>query len=197
MIEKYTDLAVYDRDFFIEKLKSNLDDSRFQHCLRVEEKSIMLAKLYGADVQRAGIAGLLHDYCKQMSNNKFIQTIKNYNLDQDLLNYGNGIWHGIVGAEIIREELSVNDELILNAIRKHTIADSYMNDLDKILFIADFIEDARDFPEVIEARKIANKSLDKAVAFEISHTLKYLISQNKKIYPKMLESYNAWVVEEK
>lgn len=196
MTDKYTDLAVYDRDFFVEKLKQNLDNSRFEHCLRVEKKSIELAKQYNADVQRAAIAGLLHDYCKQMPTEKFVETIKKFDLDRDLLNYGNGIWHGIVGAEIIREELNVNDELILNAIRRHTVADTYMNDLDKIVFIADFIEDARDFPEVDKAREYAKESLDKAVAFEISHTLKYLISQNKKIYPKMLENYNVWVVEE-
>ncbi|GKQ42514.1 HD domain-containing protein [Companilactobacillus sp. RD055328] len=186
----------YNRDFLIEKLQENLDDKRFNHCLRVEKKSLELARRFNVDESRATLAGLIHDYCKQMPDAKFIDAIYIYNLDQDLLNYGNGIWHGSVGAEIIREELQVNDEIVLNAIRKHTIADPYMNDIDKILFISDFIEDARDFPEVRAARQLAEESLDKTVAFEIEHTLKYLIDNKKKIYPKMLNSYNKWVIEE-
>ncbi|MGR3741606.1 bis(5'-nucleosyl)-tetraphosphatase (symmetrical) YqeK [Companilactobacillus sp. DQM5] len=195
-MENYDNLSSYNRDFFIERLRKNLDENRFNHCLRVEKKSKELAIRFNANITRAGISGLLHDYCKQMPKEKFIEAVKKFNLDEDLLNYGNGIWHGSIGADIIREELDVNDEIILNAIRKHTIADPYMTDIDKIVFIADFIEDARDFPEVDMARKIAEKSLDDAVSFELKHTLEYLINNNKKIYPKMLNSYNKWVVEE-
>ncbi|MDO1605601.1 bis(5'-nucleosyl)-tetraphosphatase (symmetrical) YqeK [Lactobacillus sp. YT155] len=195
-MDKYDSLASYDRDFFIEQLQKNLDEKRFNHCLRVEAKAVQLAELFVADVSRASIAGLLHDYCKQMPDAKFIETIKQKHLNPELVEYGNGIWHGIVGAEIIADELNIHDEIILNAIRKHTVADPYMTDIDKIVFIADFIEDARDFPEVDEARKLARTSLDNAMAFEIKHTLEYLITNKKKIYPKILDSYNQWVVED-
>lgn len=191
-----TEKLSYNRDFFIKALQENLEEKRFNHCLRVEQKSIELAKIFNADVNKAGIAGLLHDYCKQMPDEKFIQAINKYHLDSELLNYGNEIWHGSVGAEIIREELGMTDEIVLNAIRKHTIGNPYMNDIDKILFIADFIEDARDFPEVDVARNLAQQSLDDAVAFEIKHTLEYLINNKKKIYPKTIDSYNKWVTEE-
>lgn len=186
----------YDRDVLIEKLKENLKEKRFNHCLRVEKKSIELAKKYGADEKKAAFVGLIHDYCKEMPDEKFISIIKEKKMDTELLNYGNEIWHGIVGAEIIKAELGIEDEEILNAIRRHTIAAPYMTTLDKILFVADFIEDGRDFPGVDEARKIANESLDDVVSFELKHTLEFLINKEVKIYPKTLDSYNEWVVKE-
>ena len=193
---KYTGaLSEFDHSDLVAKSKAKLSDYRFQHCLRTEKRAIELAKKYDADIQRSSLAALLHDYCKEESDDVFLKYIEKYDLDPDLVNYGNGIWHGIVGAEIIQNELNVHDEIVLNAIRRHTVGNTVMTDVDKIVFVADYTEDGRDFPEVDEARKAANESLDKGMAFEIKHTLGYLIEENNKVYPKMLDSYNTWVVK--
>lgn len=70
-----------------------------------------------------------------------------------------------------------------------------MSLLDKIIYVADYIEPGRSFPDVKEAREIAMIDLDEAVAFETKHTLAHLIAQEIKIYPKTIETYNHWVAK--
>ncbi len=183
----------FDRDALLNSMKTQLSEFRYTHCLRVERVSRGLAAEYGADVQKAGLAGLLHDYAKERSDDEFKQVIKSKNLDPDLLNYNNAIWHGIVGAEIVKDELGIADEDVLNAIRRHTVGSTNMTQVDKCVFVADFIEPERDFPGIDEAREYAEKSLDSAVAFELKHSIAHLIDKNREIYPATFESYNYWI----
>lgn len=183
----------FDRDAVVAQMKKTMSDFRFSHCLRVEKQARELAEKFGGDVLRAGLAGLLHDFAKERSDEQFIETIKKHHLDPDLLNYGNAIWHGIVGAEIIKDELDIHDEDVLNAIRRHTVGATSMTDIDKCVFIADFIEPKRDFPGIEEARKYAAKSLNSGVAFELKHSIAHLIDKNRKIYPETFISYNYWI----
>lgn len=184
-----------DRDEILKRMKNSLSDFRFTHCLRVEEVSQQLAQKFGGDVLRAGLAGLLHDYAKERSDAEFISVIKEKQLDPDLLKYNNAIWHGVVGAEIVKDELGIYDEDVLNAIRRHTVGSTKMTQVDKCVFVADFIEPKRDFPGITEAREYAKKSLDSAVAYELKHSLAHLIDQNKEIYPETFISYNYWITK--
>ena len=110
-----------------------------------------------------------------------------------MLQYGNAIWHGVVGAYFIERDLGIHDETILNAVRRHTIGAPEMTVIDQILFVADFIEPGRDFPGVAQARETAFADLAAGVRFEILNTLTFLIEGQKKIYPKTIDTYNAWV----
>ncbi|MGX5377366.1 bis(5'-nucleosyl)-tetraphosphatase (symmetrical) YqeK [Ligilactobacillus sp. LYQ135] len=182
------------RKELIEKLKQSLNkQSRFEHCLRVEQTAIKLAQLNDANVEKVSIAGLLHDYAKERSTEEFRQVIQTKQLDSKLLNWGNFIWHGEVGAEIVKDELQITDNEILDAIRHHTVGAVEMTTLDKIIYVADYIEPGRDFPGVDFARNIAFQNLDDAVKFETKQTLEYLMSNNKKIYPAAILTYNSWV----
>ena len=96
----------------------------------------------------------------------------------------------------IEKELKITDPEILTAIKRHTTADVEMTTLDKIVFVADFIEPGRDFPGVEEARKVAFANLDDGVGFELAHTLDFLITNRKKIYPKTFAAYNKWAVKD-
>ncbi|MCH4007989.1 bis(5'-nucleosyl)-tetraphosphatase (symmetrical) YqeK [Companilactobacillus sp.] len=183
----------FDREAVVNRMKTQLSDFRFGHCLRVEKEARGLAAENDLDVERAGLAGLLHDYAKERSDDEFIDVIKRKNLNKELLNYGNAIWHGIVGAEIIKDELNVYDEDVLNAIRRHTVGSTTMTGTDKCTFIADFIEPARDFTGIDEAREYADKSLDAGVAFELKHSVQHLINKNRQIYPATFASYNYWI----
>ena len=104
--------------------------------------------------------------------------------DPELLNYNNAIWHGLVGASFVERELGIADVEILHAIRVHTTGAAKMSLLDKIIYVADYIEPGRDFPGVQDARAIAWADLDEAVAFETKHTLAHLLAQEQQIYPK-------------
>ncbi len=183
-------------DEIIAKEKSNMDEKRFKHCIGVSQTSRKLAKLNNYDPDKAALAGFIHDYAKQVAPERFIKVIKEQNFDPDLLNYNRAIWHGIVGAYFIEKELKITDPEILTAIRRHTTADIEMTTLDKIVFVADFIEPGRDFSGVEEARKIAYANLDDGVGFELAHTLDFLITNRKKIYPKTFAAYNKWSVKD-
>ena len=183
-------------DEIIAKEKSNMDEKRFKHCIGVSQTSRKLAKLNNYDPDKAALAGFIHDYAKQVAPERFIKVIKEQNFDPDLLNYNRAIWHGIVGAYFIEKELKITDPEILTAIRRHTTADVEMTTLDKIVFVADFIEPGRDFSGVAEARKIAYANLDDGVGFELAHTLDFLITNRKKIYPKTFAAYNKWSVKD-
>ena len=186
-------IVPYTRAELVSKVAANLSESRFEHCLRVEATAIQLAQKNGADVERAAIAGLVHDYAKQLPDETFIEAIKTQGFDPELLNYGNAIWHGVVGAYFIKRDLEIHDETILNAVRRHTIGAPEMTLIDQILFVADFVEPGRNFPGAEAARETAMADLAAGVRYEILNTLTFLIQGKKQIYPKTIDTYNAWV----
>ena len=186
-------IVPYTRAELVAKVAANLSESRFEHCLRVEATAIQLAQKNGADVERAAIAGLVHDYAKQLPDETFIEAIKTQGFDPELLNYGNAIWHGVVGAYFIERDLEIHDETILNAVRRHTIGAPEMTLIDQILFVADFVEPGRNFPGAEAARETAMADLAAGVRYEILNKLTFLIQGKKQIYAKTIDTYNAWV----
>lgn len=190
--EIYTEL---DRELLVQKVQMQMSGKRFRHVLGVEEAAIALAGKYGASIEKASIAALVHDYAKERSDEEFKQIIRKEGFDLDLLHWGNEIWHGLVGANLVQRELGIDDEEILQAMRVHTTGAAEMSLLDKIIYVADYIEPGRNFPGVEQARELAIVDLDVAVAYETKHTLAYLIEKEVPIYPKTLETYNKWVAK--
>ena len=119
--------------------------------------------------------------------------IDRYELDPALKNWGNNVWHGMVGIYKIKEDLGLTDPAILRSIEIHTVGSGQMSTLDKIVYVADYIEHNRAFPGVDQARDIAQVSLDRAVAYETARTVEHLAHQELPIYPQTLETYNAFV----
>nr|WP_164506342.1 bis(5'-nucleosyl)-tetraphosphatase (symmetrical) YqeK [Levilactobacillus lindianensis] len=181
------------RAALVAELKQALRPKRFQHVLRVEQTAISLAQANGVDMEKASIAGLIHDYAKQRPDEDFLAAITAYHLPAELRQYGNAIWHGVVGAELIKRELHIYDEDVLNAVRHHTTGAVYMTPLEQIVYMADYIEPARDFPGVDVARKLTAENLGAGVAFQAQHTLQYLVAHDLAVYPASLDTYNAWV----
>ncbi|KXT78092.1 bis(5'-nucleosyl)-tetraphosphatase (symmetrical) YqeK [Streptococcus sp. DD13] len=182
-----------DRDQLLEKMAELLPEKRLNHCLGVEKAAIELAERFGVDKEKAGLAGLLHDYAKKLSDQEFLDLIDRYELDPDLKNWGNNIWHGVVGIYKIQEDLDLQDAEILRAIEVHTVGASRMTDLEKVIYVADYIEHNRAFPGVELARELAQTSLNQAVAYETARTVEHLAHQGLPIYPQTIETYNAYV----
>ncbi|MGX7058874.1 bis(5'-nucleosyl)-tetraphosphatase (symmetrical) YqeK [Vagococcus humatus] len=176
-------------------IQKEMSDKRFNHVLRVEEMAIQLAKVHDVSPVQASLAALIHDYAKERPDEEMIHYIKTHGLDQSLISFGNPIWHGILGACLAKEELSVTDPMVLQAVRLHTTGAKEMTDLDQVIYVADYVELGRQFEGVEEARELAFKDLKQAVAYETKHTLLYLIQKEVSIYPKTLETYNQWVVK--
>lgn len=187
----------FDREMIMQRVQMAMSEKRFLHVLGVEKTAIELAKRFGGDIEQAALAGLTHDYAKERPDEEFELVIYRDGYDLNLLKYGNAIWHGIIGADFVERELKITDQAVLQAIRLHTTGAAQMTLLDKILYVADYIEPGRDFSGVEEARKLAEVDLDAAVAFETKHTLAHLLENEQLIYPKTLETYNQWVVKPK
>ena len=181
------------RDQLLVKMQQLLPEKRLKHCLGVEQTAIELAERFGVDREKAGLAGILHDYAKKLSDEEFLALIDKYDLAPKLKDWGNNVWHGLVGVYKIREDLGLSDPEILRSIEIHTVGSAQMSDLDKVVYVADYIEPNRDFPGVEEAREIACISLNRAVAYETAHTVEYLAHKGLPIFPQTLETYNAYV----
>ena len=183
------------RDEILKQVQSQMSQRRFEHCLRVEKKIIELAILYGVDITKASLAALIHDYAKERPLEELQELVVKKQLSYQLKNQSSEILHGPVGAEILKDELDIQDEEILDAIREHTIGGTKMTLLSKCLFVADAIEDGRNYPGVEEARQVASHNIDEAVRYLVRHTLQYLIEKEVYIYPGTLEVYNYLVIE--
>lgn len=189
---KYTSMT---REELIEEVETRLSKKRFNHVLRVEETALELAEQYDVNPEKVSIAALLHDVAKEEPDNEMRDLVISENLDLDLLQYGNQIWHAPVGAVQAKRDFEITDEEIINAIIFHTVGSPEMTAVEKVIFVADYIEPGRDFEEAIEARKLAEKSLEEVIQYKLKSTIIDLIKQNKKIYPKAINSYNAWILK--
>jgi len=179
----------------LKKVSSKMSAKRFRHVLGVEDTAIKLAQRYMENEEKASIAALVHDYAKERDDKEMIELIRSNGLDEDMITFGNNIWHGIAGAELIKQELGIHDEEILNAVRRHTTGDVEMTMLDKIIYVADYIEPNRTQPKVDEARRLAFENINGAVEFETKQTLLYLIEKQALVYPKTIDTYNKWVAK--
>lgn len=187
-----TDLF-FDRTQVLEKINGAMSEQRFRHVLGVEAAALDLAQQYGCDERKASLAALLHDYAKEVADQVFLDLIDQYQLGEELKAWGNNVWHGMVGAYKIRQDFGLEDQDILQAIQHHTVGASQMTLLDKVLYVADYIEPNRDFPGVEEARQLSKLSLDKAVAFATARTIAHLAQKRIPIYPQTIETYNAYI----
>lgn len=190
MTNPYTN---WEREALLKEVSSKVKKSRFEHILRVEAKAIELARKYGADVEACQLAALLHDYAKDMQRSEVEEVQKDARVSDEMLAFGSQIWHGPAGAYYAKETFGVTNQDVLDAIYQHTIGGEQMSLVAKVIFIADYIEDGRDFPGVAEARERANQNLDAAVIYKIKQTLKYLVNSEERIYPGTLTVYNQWM----
>jgi predicted HD superfamily hydrolase involved in NAD metabolism len=174
---------MYNIEKIIEELK-NKDKFRFKHSIGVMETALELSELYDADVERMKVAAFLHDYAKTYSNNELRNLVKEFNLDlEPMIVEIKDLCHGPVGAELIKREFGIDDEIILNAIRFHTFADRSMSKFDMILYLADLIEpNRRKFKGYQKIKKLVYKDLEEGMIAALNKSIEYIIKKNEQIY---------------
>lgn len=182
-----------DRDKALKLVKEQMPEKRYIHTLGVMETAINLAEKYQANVKKAEMAAIFHDYAKFRSKKEMEKIIIEQNMPKQLLDFHSELWHAPVGAYLVRLEAGIDDEDILQAIRYHTTGNKDMKLLDKIVFLADYIEPGRKFPGVDDVRETANENLNQAVIMALKNTIKFLLDKNQRIYPDTLETYNTLV----
>jgi len=173
------------------RLKKILNEKRWKHSVNTSQLAYKLAKRYGIDLQKARIAGLLHDCAKDMSFEKLKKLAISHRLKFDIeIEKIPKVLHAFTGALIAREQFGIQDPEILQAIRLHSTGGKNMTDLDKIIYLSDKIEPSRYFNEIEKVRDISIKDLDKAILILLDKGLISLIKRGLLIYPATIEARN-------
>ena len=161
-------------------LRKSLEKKRYTHTLGVANTAACLAMRYGADVNKAYLAGLLHDNAKCIPTKKKMSICQKAGIPISKIEEKNPeLLHSKVGSYLANKKFQVEDSDILNAIYYHTTGRPHMSLLEKIIFIADYIEPNRKkIPELDEIRTMAFQDLDSALLFILENTLKYIKRNN-------------------
>lgn len=177
---------------FLEEIRKRLSEPRFIHSLNVAEKAKELAEKYGADAEKAYTAGLLHDIFKDTPKETLLNMLeKEYNQAlSDVEKANPKLYHAMAGALFVENELNVTDKEIINAIRFHTTGRKNMSLLEKVLYIADFISDDRDYNGVDRMREKAEASLEYAMREGLQFSIIELAENERAIHPDSLDAYN-------
>lgn len=179
-----------DRSEALKIVKGQLTEQRYVHTVGVMETAIILAKQYGADEKKAEISAIFHDYAKFRPKEEMKQIIVEENMSPELLNYNSELWHAPVGAFLVYKEVGITDHDILDGIRYHTSGRPGMTILEKVIYLADYIEPGRHFPGVEEVRELAKEDLNKALIKAIQNTIIFLIKKNQAVFPDTFHTYN-------
>lgn len=187
-------MGTYNLSKLQKKVKKELDPDRYQHTLGVMYTASALAMCYDADVEKALVAGLLHDCAKCIPNDKKIRMCKERGIEISKVEMSSPfLLHSKLGAVLAREKYGVEDPEILSAIQWHTTGRPNMTTLEKIIFSADYIEPHRykagNLPAV---RKLAFHDLNLTVCRILEDTLHYLDSGQGEIDPMSRSAFRYY-----
>ncbi|NCC15553.1 MAG: nicotinate-nucleotide adenylyltransferase [Clostridia bacterium] len=179
-------------DIMQEKLQSALSIKRYIHTMGVVDEAERLTEIYGSqsDKQKVQVAGLLHDCAKDFPPEMRDRFCKEYKVPvDDYMKKVPDLIHPFLGAEVARREYLVADEEILEAIRYHTTGRANMSLLEKIIYIADYIEPNREpFEGLEEARRLAYLDLDMAMKYILEQTIQYVKARGRELHPFSMEA---------
>ncbi len=179
---------------YVEILKERLTEKRFFHSLAVAKEALRLAEKYGGDTKKSFLAGLLHDICKDDEPNLQLQLLNEFGIMLGgVEKNARKLWHAIVGAAYIKERLNLNDSEIISAVRYHTTARANMTLLQKILYLADFTSEDRDYPGVDDMRKAVDVSLEHAMFEALEFTVVDLVEKGMPVHSDTMEAYQEVV----
>lgn len=189
--------------FIQEILQDDLDYDRYWHTISVAFTASALAMQYHYDSpDRAQIAGLLHDCAKCIPDEDRIPLCEEYGIMLNEFEYKNhALIHPKLGAEIAADKFGVLDREIQDAIRTHTTGMPNMTLLQKIIYVADYIEPNRDdiIPHIEDIQTLAFTDIDKAVCVISKNIIDYLEREGREIDPATRATYDFYrkLTEEK
>ena len=170
---------------------SYLKHKRIPHVLGTEQEAIRLAERYGADVEKARRAALLHDCTKKLDMEEQLALCRRYGIQLDELEQkALKLLHSKTGAAIARDVFGVDDE-IYSAIWYHTTGHANMTKLEKIIYLADYIEPSRDFPGVDKLRKVCYEDLDRGLLMGLEMTIEEMTSMGNPVHHATIEARDA------
>ncbi len=176
------------------QLEKELKPDRFDHTLGVAYTAANLAFVHGAPIEKALIAGFLHDCAKCMSHEEQIKICDKNNIEvTDVERRNHSLLHAKAGMYLARTRYDIDDEDILNAIRWHTTGRPNMSLLEKIIYIADFIEPNRkELENMTQVRKEAYVDIDRCLAHILHDSVIYLKTINKECDSATMNAYEFY-----
>lgn len=175
-------------------IRKHLKEGRYLHTLRVVKASGELAKIHGLDAKKARLAAYLHDCQKFKHENELREYLMSHPEGLRDADRPAEVLHGFAGAVFAEIEAGISDLEILEAIKWHTTGKPGMCDLAKVVFLADMIEEDRDFKGIEALRKAVVKNLDSAMLMGLDLSLSYLLKSGKFIDPDTLHARNHFLV---
>jgi nicotinate-nucleotide adenylyltransferase len=180
------------RDLPMEELEkvvvSLLDPKRVAHVLGCRDTAVELAKIWGTDETDAARAGLLHDITKALDGPLQLTLSDAYGTILDKFGKDHPkTLHALTGS-LVAQRIFGENEAVVSAIRSHTTGKAGMNTLEKIIYVADYMEPNRDFPGVNKLRHLAKTDLDGAMKLGLEMTLAHLARQGSSVSPESLEA---------
>ena len=170
---------------------SYLKPKRMSHVLGTEQEAIRLAERYGADVEKARVAALLHDCTKKLNMEEQLELCGRYGIQLDELEQkALKLLHAKTGAAIARDVFGVDDE-IYNAIWWHTTGHAHMTLLEKVIYLADYIEPSRNFPGVDKLRAVCYKDLDEGLLMGLEMTIEEMTEMGNPVHHATIEARDA------
>lgn len=174
-----------------EEVRARLDAPRFHHTMGVVISAEELASQYGADPVKARAAALLHDVAKGYGRERLLKEALEFGIVlSDIERRAPSLIHAPLGAEVARREFGVGDPDILAAVRYHTTGRAGMSLLEKVVFLADYVEPGRTHPGVERVREAARHDLDRAALLALDQTIVYLVERGELIAPDAVAARN-------
>ncbi len=176
------------------KLKKQMDKERYAHTQGVMYTAAALSMAHQADLEQALYAGLLHDCAKCIPNKEKLKLCEKYGIPiRTSERRCPFLLHAKLGAYLAEHKYEMGDPMVLHAITVHTTGEPQMNTLDKIIYIADYIEPNRkSAPNLPEIRKLAFENLDKAMLQILGDTLAYLRAKGGELDPMTVQTYDYY-----
>ncbi len=174
-------------------LEKRQDKKRYEHTIGVSYTAAALAMRYGYEVKKAQLAGLLHDCAKHYSDERILQLCEKYNISMTEVEKRNPfLLHAKLGAFLAMHKYHIEDEEIISAILVHTTGKPEMGLLDKIIYVADYIEPNRyRAPNLAKVRKLAFENIDEAYKEILIQTIRYLEKSQGEIDDMTYKAYES------
>lgn len=179
---------------YIKKYLKN--DKRINHSISTAKEMIKFADQYNVNKKYAKIAGLYHDIGKGLNNKQLMEFSKRYEHNPDKYERKNmNLLHPYASCYLLKKDNICSKTVVLKAIENHTIAKKNMSKLSKLLYVIDFSEPDRDYPEARIAYDILKNSLDDALFYVLKSTIGYILDKNSLVHPLSVNLYNELVME--
>jgi predicted HD superfamily hydrolase involved in NAD metabolism len=183
---------------YIEWLEKRLGPGRMAHSLAVEARARFLARIHGEDEEKAALAGLLHDCCKDMPKPEQLKKIETRGILLDKHTRAQPkLWHAIAASVLLEDELGITDTEILEAVRLHTTGAADMSRLSQVLYLADLTSEDRAYPDIAHYRALAEENLAAAMLECLAFIIRMLIAEGEIVSRDSIDAYNHFLLTKK